>query len=277
MTDQPQEQRDSRANATSVTAPVELRVGSWRFVRTLIGLCVGAELTFVFLDYHVNFGRLTDIGMLRRLSNIAREDSLASWFGNTQTLLIAFTLWLIYVGARQQEVAPRRKRGWLILALFFSFMAVDDGVQLHETVGAVVDHFGDLTFPSYAWQFVILPFFLALGLYILVFLWWVLERRSARLLVLAALGCFGIAVGLDFVEGLDRDHAWNITAWLADNIELGDYTEYRFRENAYDTLQHFAKSIEEFLEMLANTIFWYVFLGYLPEVFGELRVRFTRN
>ena len=258
-------------------APVELTLGSRRFVRTLIGLCVGAELAFVFLDYHVNFGRLTDIGMLRRFSNIAREDSLASWFGNTQTLLIAFTLWLIYVGVRQQEVAPWHKRGWLILALFFSFMAVDDGVQLHETVGAVVDHLGDLAFPSYAWQFVILPVFVALGLFSLVFLWCVLERQSARLLVLAALCCFGIAVGLDFVEGLDRGHPWNIPTWLSENIEFGDYTEYRFRENAYDTLQHFAKSIEEFLEMLANTILWYVFLGYLPKVMDRLHVRFARD
>jgi hypothetical protein len=258
-------------------APVELTLGSRRFVRTLIGLCVGAELAFVFLDYHVNFGRLTDIGMLRRFNNIAREDSLASWFGNTQTLLIACTLWLIYLGVRRQDVAPWRKKGWLVLALFFSFMAFDDGVQLHETVGTVVDHFSDLSFPSYAWQFVMLPFFVAVGFFSLVFLWCVLERRSARLLVLAALCGFGMAAGLDFVEGLDRNHPWNIVARLSETIEFGDYTEYRFRENAYDTLQHFAKSIEEFLEMLANTILWYVFLGYLPEVASEFRVRFQKG
>jgi len=264
MTDQ--QQRDN------LTAPVELRIGSRRFVKTLIGLCVGAELAFVFLDYHVNFGRLTDIGMLRRFTNIANEGSLASCFGTTQTLLVAFTLWLIYVGARQREVAPWRRRGWLILALFFSFMAVDDGTQLHETVGAVVESLGDLPFPSYAWQFVFLPIFIALGLFTLVFLWRVLPLRSARLLVLAALCCFGIAVGLDFVEGLDPDHPWNFATGLSETIEFGDYTEYRFRENAYDTLRHFAKSLEEFLEMLANTILWYVFLGYLPVAMGSLHI-----
>ena len=29
--------------------------------------------------------------------------------------------------------------------------------------------------------------------------------------------------------------------------------------------------------MLANTILWYVFLGYLPEIMGELHLRFTRR
>ena len=77
-----------KSPAADPRAPtVELEVPVRRWVKILIGTCLAAEIAFVFLDYHVNFGRLTDIGPLRRLTNIAREDSLASWFGTTQTLL----------------------------------------------------------------------------------------------------------------------------------------------------------------------------------------------
>ena len=268
MTEPPEEQR---------IAPVRVRIDTRRFARILIGLCVGAELLFVLLDYHVNFGRLTDIGRLRGFTNIANEGSLASWFGWTQTLGVALTLWLIYLGARQREPLRWRRRGWAILAGFFTFMAVDDGAQVHETVGTVANHVGDLNLPSFAWQFVVLPLFIGLGVFSLVFLWRVLEQRQSRWIVLAALSCFALAVGLDFIEGLDRDHPWNVHDWLTESVDFGDYTEYRFRASAYETSQHFARAVEEFLEMLGNTLLWYVFLGHLPQALGELHVRFTRR
>ncbi len=60
------------------------------------------EIAFVLLDYHVNYGRLTEIGAIRRLTNIAREDGLASWFGTTQTLLVALTAWGIRIRPAQE-------------------------------------------------------------------------------------------------------------------------------------------------------------------------------
>jgi hypothetical protein len=62
--------------------------------RVFVG-CVLAELTLVVLDYHVNYGRLAEIGAIRRLFNTAREDGLASFFGVTQTAFVALTAWLV--------------------------------------------------------------------------------------------------------------------------------------------------------------------------------------
>jgi hypothetical protein len=271
----------------------ELSFRSTRLVRVVVAVCLAAELLFVFLDYHVNYGGLTEIGTLRRLTNIAREDSLGSWFGTTQTTLVALTLWCVFLVVRQQTDLRWRRTGWLVLACFFSVMAIDDGAMLHERAGTFVKALHDsdapggaLTavgdrlldaFPSYAWQIVVLPFFALLGLFMLGFLWRELGTDKTRWFVVAALACFSIAVGLDFVEGLDDEHPWNLYTRIGQAVDFGDFTEYRFRRSPYDTLRHFSKSIEEFLEMLGNTLCWYVFLRTLTRVAADVRIRFRES
>lgn len=262
---------------------VTLPIDGPRLVRTIFIVCVVAELLFVLLDYHVNRGGMTEIGALRRMFNTAREDGLASWFGTTQTLLAGLTLWVLYGVSRAQAHAVWRQRGWLLLAVFFTYMAVDDGAQLHErfgTVFSVMQEDGGSSvldvFPSYAWQVLFLPMFGIVGVTMLVFLWFELPLRHQRLLVVAALGCLVVAVGLDFVEGLEADHPWNLYTILADNAALEAWSLERFGDPAFETLDHFSRSFEEFLEMLANTFFWVVFLRQLTIVAGEVRVRFSR-
>jgi len=178
----------------------------------------------------------------------------------------------------------------LVLALFFSLMTVDDGALLHERAGTVFSevHSSDApgggatelgaraleVFPSYAWQIVALPFFVGLGIFLLIFLWCELDDLRPRLIVATALVCFAVAVGMDFVEGLNEEHPWNLYTRLTEAIEFGDFTEYRFRRNPYDTLRHFSKSIEEFLEMLGNTLLWSVFLRRLAQSAPKLQIRF---
>ena len=261
---------------------VELSISSARLVRYVFIFCVVAEIGFVLLDYHVNFGRLTDIGAIRRLTNIAREDGLASWFGTAQTLLAALTLWLIYVVVANQQTLRWRRIGWLVLALLFTYMTVDDGAQLHERLGTtyrVIRERADPSslefFPSYTWQLLFLPAFGALGLFTLAFLWHELTASYSKVLIVTAIACFVMAVGLDFVEGLDRDHRWNLYTTISERYDLAAFTTVRFGQSPYGTLRHFSRSIEEFLEMLANTILWVLFLQQLTVVASDLRVRFT--
>ncbi|HJO37781.1 MAG TPA: hypothetical protein QF650_04180 [Vicinamibacterales bacterium] len=108
-----------------------------------------------------------------------------------------------------------------VLALWFSYMTVDDGAQLHERIGTTVSILQEDAgssaldlFPSYTWQLVFLPLFGGLGLFMAAFLWRELQDRPARLAVIAAIGCLVVAVGLDFFEGLEEDHAWNLYAAL---------------------------------------------------------------
>lgn len=259
-----------------------LRVDTRAIASRVLMACVGLELLFLVLDYHVNYGRLSTIGAVRRMTNIAREDSLASWFGTTQTLLVALTLWLTYVVVRQAGKSSRFSRvGWVVLACFFSYMAIDDGAQLHERLGTafkVVQRDSGNTlsfFPSYTWQLVFLPFFVALGLFMVAFMWRELASKRQRWLVVTAAGCMAFAVGLDFIEGLEASHPFNAYTWLASTFELEAWANGRFGKTAFETLRHFSKAIEEATEMFAISLLWFVFLSHLSAAAGKVRIAFA--
>jgi len=265
--------------STPVNALFTIRIPRHRVIRIILAVCILLEILFVWLDYAINHSYWTELGPIRRLFNITREDGIASWFGVTQTFLAALTLWAIYIVESCRNSKRGIRYGWLILALFFTYMAVDDGAEIHERVGsafkaiqeqATVDK-TDTTlyarlynnFPSYPWQLIYAPIFGSLGLFMLIFLFRHLETARQRAALILAVGLMSLAVGLDFIEGLEPDHPWNMYTSLTEKYEMDYYTVTQFRELAYDTLRHFSKSIEEFMEMLSMTILWVTFLGHL--------------
>jgi len=254
-----------------------------RLARACLLSCVAANLGLVALDYHVNYGKLTEIGALRRFSNIAREDGLASWFGTTQTMLAALTLWLIFVLVRNEGGSKLRRRGWLTLALFFTYMAVDDGAEIHERLGSTYDALQPFegsfleSFPSYTWQLLFLPLFGAIGLFMLWFLWRELQGVGAKLTVAAAIACLVFAVGLDFIEGLEDDHPRNLYTWISERPGLDEWTRTRFEKSGRAAVRHFAKSMEESVEMLANTLLWFVFLAHLEVAAAGTSIQLGRR
>jgi len=272
-----------------VSDHVELRFRPRRVLLAVLVACVTLELLFVWLDYSVNYGRWTDIGAIRRLVNITREDGLAGWFQPVQTLLVALTLWAIWMVDRRQGPGRRWSLGWAVVAAFFTYMAVDDGTKMHERFGTAagvasergsssVATTGDALlalFPSYAWQVVLLPVLAALGIFTLCFLWRRLADRFSRLLVVAGLGCFAVAIGLDFVEGLPRRHPLNVQTWVVEHVPLDRFSRRRFGRSAPDTVDHFAKALEETLEAFGTTLLWLAFLRHLMGRSSELRLRFA--
>lgn len=297
------ESRDEHASTGDSKAPFggaanqagELAIDTPNLARNVLVFCLVTELLFVFLDYHLNFGSLVKIVSFQFLFNIANETGFAAWFATTQTLLAGLTLWFIYALVCRQPGPRWIPIGWLVLAVFFTYMAVDDGTQLHERVGTIYGHLqgdtsgSDDVFPSYNWQLIFLPIFGTLGIFSLAFLWFQLNSTSSRILLVAALGCLVVAVVMDFFEGLAPDHRWNIYRAVSDDFDLETWTETRhpnkleawtqarFERTAYDTLRHFSQSIEETLEMIGNSIFWFLFLRHLSTVTGNLHIRFLRR
>ena len=230
--------------------------------------CITFEVFLVILDLFINYGQVTTISAIRNLSNIAREDSLASWFSSTQTLLVGLTVLLIAL-LHQQSKSPRIVTiGWFAVSLFFFYLAVDDGAEVHERLGTAFtlmsENQSDNTsllysaihvFPSYTWQLLFLPILSFLTLTLLIFL--AFQFRNSRLmaLIIFALLCLVIAVGLDFIEGLAENHPWNIHSRIRENLVLDKYT-----------VSHMSKSLEEFLEMLGFTFFWVAFISYLKKL-----------
>lgn len=65
---------------------------------------------------------------------------------------------------------------------------------------------------------------------------------------------------LDFFDGLHAEHPLNQYTKLTERHDISAFTQARFGHTPYDTLQHFSRAVEEFLEMVVMTIFWLVFL-----------------
>jgi uncharacterized membrane protein len=252
------------AHPGDTSREVTLQFSSRFAARVVFVACLAIEIGLVLLDYHVNFGRLTDSGALRRLTNIAREDGLASWFGTTQTLFVGLTAWVLWIGVRASGGARWRRVGWALVAMLFTYMAIDDGAQLHERLGsAYAAAAGRGVFPSFAWQVLLVP---VLGAAVMAsggFLWLELQARGARLLIVGAILLFAVAVGLDFFEGLSAQHPWNPYTPIIARYDISEFTQARFRQSPYTTLLHFSRAIEEFIEMLANTCFWAALVGHL--------------
>jgi hypothetical protein len=259
---------------------VTLEISSRRLLRAVLVGCVAVEIAFVLLDYFVSFAGGSDVAAIRRLFNITREDSLPGWFGPVQTLLLGLTLWLVWAVERRRRPSTWAPAGWALVGGFFLYMAIDDGSKLHERLGTAFARGFEAgsaldAFPSYAWQALFLPAFALLGLFTLVFLWRELGDRTGRLLLSGGIACFVVAVGLDFVEGLDpglRDHPYR---WLGRHLDLYRMSRERFGLSPYEVIAHVSKAVEETLEMFGTTLLWIAVLRHLTSRIGDIRLRFT--
>lgn len=225
---------------------------------------LGLQVLFVLGDIVMNRMALVDIGAVRRFWNIAREDGVASWFGTTQTWTIGLTALLLYLVVPKVERPAWRRRGWLVVGLVLLYLAMDDGAELHERVGTTVrEIWGDpdaegrgiAGFPSYAWQVVFAPLLAAFGLFVLAFTYSEMRDRSDRMFVVASMALLVFAVGLDFMEGLDLDSSLNAQGYLVRNLDWDA-----------DSVRHYAKALEEFVEMFAMTLLWVGMLRHLGRV-----------
>jgi hypothetical protein len=230
-------------------------------VRTFV-FCAAAGLLFVFLDAVVNHNRLTDIGAIRRLFNIAREDSLSSWFMVSQTFVAGIVLGLITLVERDKGASRPRVIGWALLTGFFIYLSADDGAEIHERLGTSFEIWAEegalsdlaYAFPSYGWQVAVLPFLAGAGVLMVFFLWRELPGRGARYGVICAAGIMALAVGIDFIEGLEKRHPWNLHTWISEHWDV-----------RASTVRHFSKALEEFLEMLAIAALLAIFISRLGQ------------
>ncbi|MEE8306691.1 MAG: hypothetical protein V3R81_05455, partial [Gammaproteobacteria bacterium] len=109
-----------------------------RLISLLFVVLLGAEVLFVLGDATINVERWVDSGPVRRLFNITREDGIASWFAIIQTWMLGLTAALLYAVVKAKDGAVSSRVGWAILAIFFLYMAFDDGTQFHERIGSWV-------------------------------------------------------------------------------------------------------------------------------------------
>jgi hypothetical protein len=217
---------------------------SRHFVALLIWL-VAIEFLFVFFDLTINWWKWSEHGQIRRMFNITREDGVASVFAVLQTYTVALVAWFIVCAHKIQRVGNRVSIAWIIIAVFFTYMAIDDGAMVHERFGTVFKNsLAQNSLSTYGWHFVMGPIFAAFGLFILFFLWNNDSRPALRGLLILALFCLSIGVLLDILEGVVDGY-----------LQVQDVLKIDL-----DTLAHFSKSAEEFLEMCGMSLFMILFL-----------------
>lgn len=241
---------------------IDTRLVLWMLISSLIAI----ELLLVFLDLYVNWGKAADSPAIRRMFNITREDGLASWFAVTQTFVVALVLWAIFAVSTRDQDNRLQRFGWLLLAVFFTYMTIDDGAMVHERLGSASKNLGEdslisqvtSAFPSYAWHALFLLPLTCIGIFMLWFLWRTLTDKVSRIGIITALGLFGIAVAMDYIEGLEHGYTSLADAYGWSRLSV----------------LHFTKSIEEFLEMLAMSLWLVIFLRHFAHRTPEFCVHF---
>jgi hypothetical protein len=220
-------------------------------LRNTIVVLLGLEAVLVAADLVTTYLVVIEFRGFRHLFDVTREGSLGNWFSSSQTLLAAIVLGLIAWRVQREGGSRWRMAGWALVALFFLYMAADDGAAIHERLGSYMEYlrqrapdhhtlFGRLhdRQGSYAWQIVLGPLFGGMGLFMVVFFWRELRERTPRLLAMMGLGCFVMAVGLDHVEGTKEGYA---------NVA-------RFLSWSEPVVRHLGKVLEEFTEMFGTTM-----------------------
>ncbi len=241
------------------------------FVKRVLIALVFCSLAILFADVLLNHYKVIKIGAVRRFFNITREDGIANFYSSLLLVANGVTLLLVYWFNKVARIPRTVNYGWLLLALFFAFMGFDDATKFHERVGTtakiifsgesrsvVADTTTDAAdetedqsvfekFEGYSWQIVFGPFFAAMGLFILIFLWRNLSHKNSRILFISALAFYVMAVGFDYVEGFGTEPYEGIAAYL--NITP-------------KKVVHLAKAIEETFENFGHTFFLVCFLTH---------------
>jgi len=243
----------------------DVTVDVQRVVRTLLVSALVFEVGLLVLDLVFNYLDVTGDRSIRRIFNVAREQSIPTWFASTQAVAVGCSA--AAVGAFQwRDGAWWTRIGWAFTAAFFVYVGIDDAAEIHERVGSAIgrayeDVDGDFMaqFPSYAWQLFVAPV-LALGLFGSVAFVFTQSRSFAvRTALFSCLLCFAVSQGLDFVEGID-----GLFDDIADRLKVDDYA-----------VSHSFRGAEEYLEMVGTTSMWAAVLWVATAVFRGSRVLFA--
>lgn len=217
----------------------------YAWARRLSTLCVGLTLAVGLADFVFVYLELFPSRILARSFNVALEESVGTWLSSTLALWVALTSAAIFWHSRRHE-ASMLSLGWVLIALIFLFISLDDTAKIHERLGTalrvkyerVTDTELSMWFPSWGWQLFVVPLYAAMGLYMLWFLARVLPTRE-KLYIVLGFSLLSLAISLDFVEGM------------------------RIPELQGDSSRHLQQLVEEVLEMLGTITFLYVFLRVL--------------
>jgi hypothetical protein len=182
------------------------------------------------------------------LFNVNTEGNIPTWYTSFSILLCAVLLFMI---ARARKIAgDRYSIYWMILALIFLYISVDEGAGVHDALDFSLPSIGYInSAPRYIRMLPVAILLIIFGLIYLKFLFY-LPARTRLLFIVAGTLFVGGAFGMGFVmERYGTRHGWN-------NMTL-----------------EILAAIEEFLEMIGIVVFIYALMSYMEAHVKDIRVR----
>ena len=198
------------------------------------------------------FGHPTIYGLIP-LFNVSQEQNIPTLFSVLLLMSCSILLGLIFYLHCKQDA--KIKVYWIILALGFVYMAIDEFAQLHESLGiSLMPLIGNHShgFLYYSWVVPAFALIIFLALFFSSFLFNLPKATSES---------FTIA-GIIYLSGL-----------LGIEMLGGYYHELHGNENLTYSL---ISTLEESLEMLGLILFIRALLDYLSTHFSEITIIFQR-
>lgn len=231
-----------------------------RLIAWVVIGCLAVEAIILVLDVLMNLAELWYFEKFKVLSDVAQEKSFGTWFSVVLNFMAAITALVISSHFRFVSVKKSRFWGWLIVALFFAYISLDDHLVLHERVGGTLGPIffnwllgSERPFGTYEWIFMFGPIFGAFGVFFLIFLYRELGAGKQRVFLVSGLSLWALAVLMDAWEG--TSHPYN-----------GIIAATGFKELH---VRHFFMLIEELIEMVGSTVFLYLFLSHTRNLYTK--------
>jgi hypothetical protein len=175
------------------------------------------------------------------------EHSLPAWYESFMMLAAAGVLAVLAALARHDT--PRNRLAWMLLAVIFLCMSIDEVVAFHEVSMRPLHETFHLTGIFYfSWVIIAAPLLVALAIYFVPFMLRLPRPTAVRFFIAGAIFVSG-AFGMEFIGGYF--------------VSIGgeDYLPYRI-----------ASAFEECLEITGMTLFLSSLLQHLAETTPVLQV-----
>ncbi|WP_019555778.1 hypothetical protein [Thiomicrorhabdus arctica] len=179
-----------------------------------------------------------------RMLDFDYEGNLPTLYSSGALGLSALLLWVI---SRHRKQMRQDYRHWLVLCFIFIFLALDEGVVIHEKIGDLTEQYINASgFLYFAW---IVPYGILMTVFVLSYLKFLfqLPRNTAIQMVIAGVLFITGAVGLEMFSGVEAE---------LHNTSTIKYTVLY--------------TLEELLEMIAIVIFVNALLKYIGREIGDI-------
>jgi len=147
-----------------------------------------------------------------QMFDLGSECNLPTWYASILWFLAALAAVGCYAVRAGSPLQRRHDKLWLLIAAAFLVASADEVASVHEEVGSYLQ--GEASglglssvvsaaSPHSPWIIFYAPFLVAFAVFLVAFLW----QRLAfsiwlRLLLVLAIECYALAVGLDYYQGL---------------------------------------------------------------------------